>query len=89
MSTENPVTGGAEAGEVLRGWFGGRLPEDWFAGVPEIKADREEITVVGVLPDTPGAAESSPAEAAAAADGRSQALSRGDARPADRDRQRS
>ncbi|GLY35024.1 hypothetical protein Amsp01_010480 [Amycolatopsis sp. NBRC 101858] len=31
-------------------WFGGRLPDGWFAGAPEIKVDREEIIVVGELP---------------------------------------
>jgi hypothetical protein len=33
--------------EVVRGWFAGRLPSDWFVGPPEITIDREEITVVG------------------------------------------
>ena len=28
-------------------WFAGRLPEDWFAGDPEVIVDREEITVIG------------------------------------------
>ncbi|MDY6998554.1 MAG: hypothetical protein SW019_18305 [Actinomycetota bacterium] len=32
-------------------WFAGRLPEHWFAGDPEVVVDREEITVVGRLPD--------------------------------------
>jgi hypothetical protein len=67
---EGKNTGGA-AGEI-RGWFAGRLPGDWFAATPEIQADREEITVVGVLP-APEAAEAagaSAAERAAAAEGR-------------------
>lgn len=34
-------------------WFAGRLPDDWFAGDPEVVVDREEITVIGRLP-TPG-----------------------------------
>jgi hypothetical protein len=38
-------------------WFAGRLPEDWFAGDPEVIVDREEITVIGRLPD-PADAES-------------------------------
>jgi hypothetical protein len=56
--------------EYLRGWFTGRLPGDWFTAAPSIEADREEITVVGALPDPetePGASE---AERAAAAEGR-------------------
>ena len=57
--------------EELRGWFTGRLPADWFTAAPEIKVDREEITIVGTLADTEGAAGASEAEAAAAAEGRS------------------
>ena len=38
-------------GERLRGWFAGRLPAGWFTAVPEVHADREEITVIGTLPD--------------------------------------
>lgn len=35
-------------------WFAGRLPEHWFAGEPEVTVDREEIVVVGRLPDVDG-----------------------------------
>ncbi len=35
-------------------WFAGRLPEGWFAGDPTVVVDREEITVVGRLPDIEG-----------------------------------
>lgn len=38
-------------------WFAGRLPEEWFDGDPTVIVDREEITVVGTLPE--GADESS------------------------------
>lgn len=38
-------------------WFAGRLPEGWFAGDPEVVVDREEITVIGRLPE-PESAES-------------------------------
>jgi len=55
--------------EGLRSWFMGRLPGDWFSGAPEIQADREEITIVGVLP-APETAGASEAERAAAAEGR-------------------
>ncbi len=55
--------------EEVRGWFSGRLPGDWFAAAPEIQVDREEITVIGVLPD-PETAGASDAERAAAAEGR-------------------
>ncbi|MEV4566944.1 hypothetical protein AB0K12_24525 [Nonomuraea sp. NPDC049419] len=37
----------------VRGWFTGRLPGDWFTGAPEIIIDREEIAVLGPLPDPP------------------------------------
>jgi len=59
---------GSAAGDV-RGWFTGRLPGDWFTAPPEIQADREEITIVGVLP-APETAGASDAERAAAAEGR-------------------
>ena len=59
---------GTAAGEV-RAWFSGRLPGDWFAAAPDIQADREEITIVGVLP-APETAGASDAERAAAAEGR-------------------
>lgn len=36
--------------EELAGWFAGRMPDDWFEGLPEVTVDREEILVVGRLP---------------------------------------
>ena len=35
--------------EQIRGWFVGRLPDDWFDGAPEVVVDREEITVIGPI----------------------------------------
>jgi hypothetical protein len=32
-------------------WFAGRLPDAWFTGDPTVVVDREEITVIGRLPD--------------------------------------
>jgi hypothetical protein len=32
-------------------WFAGRLPDSWFNGDPTVVVDREEITVVGELPE--------------------------------------
>jgi hypothetical protein len=69
MTTEKQAASSPE--EALRGWFTGRLPASWFAGVPDIKVDREEITIVGTIPGPESAAEVSDAEAAAAAEGRS------------------
>ena len=40
-----------EKDEELTGWFSGRIPQGWFAGPPEIDVDREEVLIVGTLPD--------------------------------------
>lgn len=50
-------------------WFTGRLPDDWFVGVPEIAVDREEIIVIGELA-APSEEFADEAAAAAAAAGR-------------------
>ena len=68
-SSQGAGAGKANATEELRGWFIGRLPADWFTAAPDIQADREEITIVGVLP-APETAGTSDAERAAAAEGR-------------------
>jgi hypothetical protein len=71
MSTveEEPVTGSAS--DKLRGWFSGRMPSDWFTEAPDIKLDREEISVIGTLPFPEAAADATDAERAAAIEGRS------------------
>ena len=60
---------GASAASKVRAWCAGRLPADWFSAPPDIQVDREEITILGTLPD-PAAAGASGAERAAAAEGR-------------------
>jgi hypothetical protein len=60
---------GASAAGQVRAWYAGRLPAGWFSAPPDIQVDREEITIVGTLPD-PAAAGDSDAERAAAAAGR-------------------
>jgi len=60
---------GAGAAGKVRAWCAGLLPADWFSAPPDIQVDREEITIVGTLPD-PAAAGDSAAERAAAAQGR-------------------
>jgi hypothetical protein len=60
---------GSSPRERLHGWFTGRLPGGWFTGEPAIEADREEITVVGVLPDPETPAGVTEAERAVAVDG--------------------
>lgn len=37
--------------EHLQAWFAGRLPQGWFTAPPEVTADRDEIVVVGTLPE--------------------------------------
>lgn len=56
--------------ESVRGWFTGRLPQEWFAGPVEVTVDREEITVVGPLAAPTVADDASPAERSAAVEGR-------------------
>ncbi|MEV0634915.1 hypothetical protein AB0I77_08095 [Streptomyces sp. NPDC050619] len=61
-----------EQQEKLRGWFAGRLPDDLFEELVEVTADREEITVIGRIPE-PRLAEDAPdAERGAAVQGRIQ-----------------
>ncbi|MGY2081436.1 hypothetical protein [Modestobacter sp. SYSU DS0657] len=52
-----------ERAEVA-GWFAGRLPDDWFTGPVELTIDRDEITVVGAVPE-PDAGDGDPAAARA------------------------
>lgn len=36
--------------EKISSWFAGRLSDDWFVEQPEIQIDRDEILVIGQLP---------------------------------------
>ncbi|MEU4165350.1 hypothetical protein AB0F46_00510 [Streptomyces sp. NPDC026665] len=56
----------SEQREKLRGWFAGRLPDDLFESLTEVTADREEITVVGRIPEPRLAEGASDAEKEAA-----------------------
>ncbi|WP_143219370.1 hypothetical protein [Actinokineospora bangkokensis] len=58
--TEQPSAADAAA------WFTGRLPEGWFTAT-EVITDREEITVLGTLPDLPDEFPDDAARAAAEA----------------------
>jgi len=51
--------------DEVRGWFAGRLPDDWFEGSPTITLDTEEILLVGTL-SAEGLPDDSPAAKAAA-----------------------
>ena len=37
--------------ERVRGWFVGRLPEEWKVEAPDVTVDREEITVILTIDD--------------------------------------
>jgi len=54
----------------LRGWLTGRIPAGWFEGAPSVLVDREEITVIGVLPTLKPASDVGEAEQAAVVRGR-------------------
>ena len=41
----------AEQRQQIKAWFTGRLPDGWYAEVPQVTVDDEEILVVGKLPD--------------------------------------
>jgi hypothetical protein len=65
MSTDNDSTA------AIRGWFTGRLPEEWTAtAAPTITVDREEITVVLTIAEPGVGDDASEAEQAAARAGR-------------------
>jgi hypothetical protein len=65
---EKAAEGQGTAGEV-RGWFAGRLPDDWFTAGVEVTVDREEITVIGTLPEPETEKDTDP-ETEAAGDGK-------------------
>jgi hypothetical protein len=35
----------------IAGWFAGRCPDGWFTEAPEVVVDREEVVVVGRIPN--------------------------------------
>jgi hypothetical protein len=51
---------------AIQAWFTGRLPDGWFSAPPEITVDREELLVVGTLPDVELPKDTTAAAAAAA-----------------------
>ena len=56
--------------DEIAGWFAGRIPQGWFKGTPEVRMDREEVWVVGTLPDVELGKDASADSVAAARDGR-------------------
>jgi hypothetical protein len=71
-AAEDADTGAGEAathlsaGAKVRAWVAGRLPAGWFEAPPYIQVDREEITIIGTLPDPAGDSEAEQAVAAQA-----------------------
>jgi hypothetical protein len=63
-----------EAQERVRGWFTGRVPEQWQQQPVEVVVDREEITVGLTLPDVEVAAGAGEAELDEARAGRTKAF---------------
>jgi hypothetical protein len=63
-----------ESLERVRGWFTGRLPEEWMTDRPRVTVDREEITVVLTVADVALGEEASEVEVAEARAGRARAF---------------
>jgi hypothetical protein len=69
MSTDN------DTAAAVRGWFSGRLPQEWTtAGAPDVTIDREEITVVLTIPEPDVTDDAGDAERSAARAGRIKAF---------------
>jgi post-segregation antitoxin (ccd killing protein) len=64
----------SESLERVRGWFTGRLPQEWQVQPAEVSVDREEITVVLTVADVDQSEEVSAAERAEARAGRVKAF---------------
>ena len=60
--------------ERVRGWFTGRLPDDWQVQSPQITVDRDEITVMLAVADVDLPAKTSAAERDEARAGRAKAF---------------
>ena len=60
--------------ERVRGWFTGRLAEEWQTAAPRITVDREEITVILTIADVTATEDASTAEVAETRAGRARAF---------------
>jgi hypothetical protein len=60
--------------EQARGWFTGRLPEEWKVEAPEVTVDRDEITVILTIDDVDVADDASEVERDEARAGRVRAF---------------
>ena len=60
--------------ERVRGWFTGRLPDEWKVAAPEVTVDRDEITVILTIADVDLPDDASEAERDEARAGRVRAF---------------
>jgi hypothetical protein len=53
--------------ETVKGWFAGRVPEEWFSAAPEVSIEDDQIVVVGSLsaPKLPAGASAEAKQGAA------------------------
>ena len=63
-----------EQQEKVRGWFTGRVPQEWQAEAPEVTVDREEITVMLAIADVEATDDTSDVERDEARAGRASAF---------------
>jgi hypothetical protein len=56
--------------EQMEAWLAGRIPDEWFEGRPEVTSDRDEILIVGRLPDVELGPDASDDQRSAARTGR-------------------
>jgi hypothetical protein len=47
--TKTRATTGSASDDEIRGWFAGRLPDEWFTPPVEVTIDRDEILVIGAI----------------------------------------
>jgi hypothetical protein len=59
-----------KSAEKIRGWLTGRLPEDWFTEPVDVTVDRDEITIIGRIPEPTVSDDASDAERASASAGK-------------------
>ncbi len=64
----------SEQNEKIRGWFVGRLPEEWQSAPAEVTVDRDEVTVALSVPDVELPDGTAAAEVAEARAGRAKAF---------------
>jgi hypothetical protein len=60
------TTASASTNDEIGGWVAGRIPDGWFTGAPTVEVDREELLIVGTLPDVELEGEATPAALSAA-----------------------